>query len=223
MVGEVGFKILECSNYDHIASCASTLSDGGVIVFPTDTVYGIGCNPYYDEPVERIFHIKDRSEDKPLPIMGSNISDIEKLVHMSSLAKSLAQHFWPGALTIVSPCKDNNISRRVMAGGDNLAVRIPGSTCTQTLLRFCKYLIGTSANVSGRKPCTSSFEVLSSGLSGFDLILDGGVLGGGIESTIVEVIDSKVRILREGVVKSDKIYEVVSQVLNARPEIRNER
>ena len=80
----------------------------------------------YDEPVERIFHIKDRSEDKPLPIMGSNISDIEKLVHMSSLAKSLAQHFWPGALTIVSPCKDNNISRRVMAGGDNLAVRIPG-------------------------------------------------------------------------------------------------
>ena len=79
MVGEVGFKILECSNYDHIASCASTLSDGGVIVFPTDTVYGIGCNPYYDEPVERIFHIKDRSEDKPLPIMGSNISDIEKI------------------------------------------------------------------------------------------------------------------------------------------------
>ena len=216
------FKVLECSNYDHIASCASTLSDGGIIVFPTDTVYGIGCNPYYDESVERIFQIKDRSEDKPLPVMGYSISDIEKLVHMSPLAKSLAQYFWPGALTIVSPCKDNNISRRVMAGGDNLAVRIPGNRCTQSLLRFCKYLIGTSANVSGRKPCTSSYEVLSSGLSGFDLVLDGGALGGGIESTIIEVIDSSVRILREGVIKSDKVYDTVSKILYTRPKIRNE-
>jgi L-threonylcarbamoyladenylate synthase len=218
----VGFKVLECSNYDHIASCASTLSDGGIIVFPTDTVYGIGCNPYYDESVERIFQIKDRSEDKPLPVMGYSISDIEKLVHMSPLAKSLAQYFWPGALTIVSPCKDNNISRRVMAGGDNLAVRIPGNRCTQSLLRFCKYLIGTSANVSGRKPCTTSYEVLSSGLSGFDLVLDGGALGGGIESTIIEVIDSNVRILREGVIKSDKVYDTVSKILYTRPKIRNE-
>jgi len=218
----VGFKVLECSNYDHIASCASTLSDGGIIVFPTDTVYGIGCNPYYDESVERIFQIKDRSEDKPLPVMGYSISDIEKLVHMSPLAKSLAQYFWPGALTIVSPCKDNNISRRVMAGGDNLAVRTPGNRCTQSLLRFCKYLIGTSANVSGRKPCTSSYEVLSSGLSGFDLVLDGGALGGGIESTIIEVIDSNVRILREGVIKSDKVYDTVSKILYTRPKIRNE-
>jgi L-threonylcarbamoyladenylate synthase len=218
----VGFKVLECSNYDHIASCASTLSDGGIIVFPTDTVYGIGCNPYYDESVERIFQIKDRSEDKPLPVMGYSISDIEKLVHMSPLAKSLAQYFWPGALTIVSPCKDNNISRRVMAGGDNLAVRIPDNRCTQSLLRFCKYLIGTSANVSGRKPCTSSYEVLSSGLSGFDLVLDGGTLGGGIESTIIEVIDSNVRILREGVIKSDKVYDTVSKILYTRPKIRNE-
>lgn len=218
----MGFKVLECSNYDHIASCASTLSDGGIIVFPTDTVYGIGCNPYYDESVERIFQIKDRSEDKPLPVMGYSISDIEKLVHMSPLAKSLAQYFWPGALTIVSPCKDNNISRRVMAGGDNLAVRIPGNRCTQSLLRFCKYLIGTSANVSGRKPCTSSYEVLSSGLSGFDLVLNGGALGGGIESTIIEVIDSNVRILREGVIKSDKVYDTVSKILYTRPKIRNE-
>ena len=218
----MGFKVLECSNYDHIASCASTLSDGGIIVFPTDTVYGIGCNPYYDESVQRIFQIKDRSEDKPLPVMGYSISDIEKLVHMSPLAKSLAQYFWPGALTIVSPCKDNNISRRVMAGGDNLAVRIPGNRCTQSLLRFCKYLIGTSANVSGRKPCTSSYEVLSSGLSGFDLVLDGGALGGGIESTIIEVIDSNVRILREGVIKSDKVYDTVSKILYTRPKIRNE-
>lgn len=218
----MGFKVLECSNYDHIASCASTLGDGGIIVFPTDTVYGIGCNPYYDESVERIFQIKDRSEDKPLPVMGYSISDIEKLVHMSPLAKSLAQYFWPGALTIVSPCKDNNISRRVMAGGDNLAVRIPGNRCTQSLLRFCKYLIGTSANVSGRKPCTTSYEVLSSGLSGFDLVLDGGALGGGIESTIIEVMDSNVRILREGVIKSDKVYDTVSKILYTRPKIRNE-
>ena len=218
----MGFKVLECSNYDHIASCASTLGDGGIIVFPTDTVYGIGCNPYYDESVERIFQIKDRSEDKPLPVMGYSISDIEKLVHMSPLAKSLAQYFWPGALTIVSPCKDNNISRRVMAGGDNLAVRIPGNRCTQSLLRLCKYLIGTSANVSGRKPCTSSYEVLSSGLSGFDLVLDGGALEGGIESTIIEVIDSNVRILREGVIKSDKVYDTVSKILYTRPKIRNE-
>ncbi len=206
--------MLECSNRIHITSCASILRDGGVIIYPTDTVYGIGCNPYIEESVERIFKIKGRNQNKALPILGSNVGDIERLVHMSPIAKTLAQHFWPGPLTIVSPCIDGNISKRVTAGGEKLAVRIPSNTCTRNLISLCKYLIGTSANISGREPCTSSFDMLNSGISGYDVFLDGGVLVKGRESTIVDVLDSDIRILRQGAIKTDKIYEVVSTVLS---------
>ena len=167
--------------------------------------------------------LKADCEDKPLPVMGSNLYDIEKIVDMSYLARSLAQRFWPGALTIISPCKDNNLSKKVMAGGSSLAVRIPANICAQTLLRSCKYLIGTSANVSGSKPCTSPFDILSSGLSGFDILLDGGKLERGIESTVVEVTGSKARILREGAIEFDKVYKAISEILNVRPELSHER
>lgn len=209
----MGFKVLNCSKNEHISVCVSTLREGGIIVFPTDTVYGIGCSPYYNGSVERIFDIKGRSDDKPLPVMGSNINDIENIADMSFLAKALAQNFWPGALTIVAPCKDKNISKKVMAGGNTLAVRVPNNPCAQTLLGSCKYLIGTSANISGTKPCISPADILSSGLSGFDILLDGGVIGSGIESTVVEVIDSAVRILREGAIASGKVYNVISDIL----------
>jgi L-threonylcarbamoyladenylate synthase len=204
-----------------IAICTSILCDGGVIIYPTDTVYGIGCNPYFDKSVERIYKIKGRDQKKALPILGSNIGDIERIVQLNPIAKTLAQHFWPGALTIVSPCIDDNISKQVIAGGDKLAVRIPDNKCTRDLISSCKFLIGTSANFSGQEPCISSSDIISSGISGYDALLDGGILVKGRESTIVEVLDSDMRILRHGAIKSDKIYEVVSTVLkiDLRPNV----
>lgn len=213
VVLELAIKMFECSSSTDIARCTSILSDGGVIIYPTDTVYGIGCNPYFDKSVERIFKIKGRDQKKALPILGSDIGDIERLVQMNIIAKTLAQHFWPGALTIVSPCIDDNISKQVIAGGDKLAVRIPDNKCTRDLISGGKFLVGTSANLSGKEPFLSSSDILSSGISGYDALLDGGVLVKGRESTIVEVLDSDMRILRHGAIQSDKIYQVISTVL----------
>ncbi|MGC2574746.1 MAG: Sua5/YciO/YrdC/YwlC family protein, partial [Candidatus Nitrosopolaris sp.] len=94
------FTIYRCCKRSEILKCASIVKTGGVIVYPTDTVYGIGCDPYSDEAVERIFAIKGRNKANPFPILASNIEDIEKITSLGENAKRLAMAFWPGALTI---------------------------------------------------------------------------------------------------------------------------
>src|ERR671914_455537 len=96
-------KIFQCSE-DEVASCALVVTDGGVIVYPTDTIYGIGCDPYNDLAVKRIFTIKARSEKKPLPILTYSMQDAERIVSLGRTGRMLAERYWPGALTIVSYC-----------------------------------------------------------------------------------------------------------------------
>lgn len=204
------FIIFNCSKYIDILKCASLVMSGGVIVYPTDTIYGIGCNPYNDKSVERIFEIKGRDKRSSLPILASNIKDIEKVVLLDKVGKLLAMKYWPGGLTIISPIKDENISTKVTAGKMSIGVRIPDNKCILSLLRHCKYLVGTSANKSGENPSKSSSEVISSSLHGFDALLDGGTVEKGVESTIVDLLDSTPKIIREGAITSQEIYRVLA-------------
>jgi L-threonylcarbamoyladenylate synthase len=205
------YLILDCCKDVDVCKCASLVASGGVIVYPTDTTYGIGCSPYNDSSVERIFKIKSRSEKKPLPILASSIEDIEQVVLLSKAGKLLARKYWPGALTIISPLKDMNISSKVTAGNISIGVRIPNNKCILSLLRHCKYLVGTSANKSGEKPSKSFSEVLSSSLRGFDALLDGGIVENGVESTIIDLTDSaNPQIIREGAINSKEIYNVLA-------------
>jgi L-threonylcarbamoyladenylate synthase len=193
-----------------IAKCASIVKSGGVVVFPTDTIYGIGCDPYNDAAVARIFAIKGRDEGKPLPVLAYSIQDAEKIAALGTTGRALANKFWPGALTLVAPVADRKISARVRAGTNSVAVRVPGNKCVLSLLRECKYLVGTSANVSGGRPSKNAAEIAESGLTGFDALLDGGAVEKGIESTIVDVTE-KPRVLREGAIKPGEIYRVVEK------------
>lgn len=193
-----------------MARCASVVKNGGVVVFPTDTIYGIGCDPYSDSAVERIFAIKGRDEKKPLPVLVCSMKDAEKIVSLGDTGKALAEKYWPGALTIVAPIIDHKISRRVTAGSNSLAVRVPANECVLTILRHCRYLVGTSANPSGGKPVKSAQEVLDSSLDGYDALLDGGPVKG-VESTIVD-ITGKPKILREGAIKSKEVLELLGRV-----------
>ena len=203
-------EILSCSN-DAVARCASVIKSGGVVVFPTDTTYGVGCNPYSESSVERIFAIKGRNARKPLPVLVYSTEDAEKIVALGAAGRILAGRYWPGKLTIVAPVIDLKISRRVTAGGYSLAVRVPAGECILSLLKQCKYLVGTSANRSGEKPLKSAQEVLGSSLDGYDALLDGGLIEKGVESTIVDITD-KPAILREGAIRSKEVLELLGGI-----------
>jgi len=203
------FKILKCNERNDITKCASIVKNGGVIVFPTDTLYGIGCDPYDEKAVDKIFKIKNRDKINPLPILASSVVDIERIVLLSRTAKKLAQIYWPGALTIIVPLRDKKISDNLRAGKMSVGVRVPNNVCVLSLLKDCKYLTGTSANKSGEPGCKSFSEVLSSSLRGFDAVLDGGEVEEGVQSTIVDLTGQHPRVIREGAIVSQAIYATI--------------
>ncbi len=202
-----------CSNKADIYKCAIVVRSGGIVVYPTDTIYGIGCDPYNDISVQRIFRIKARNKEKPLPILAGSLEDVEKIVSLGKIGRLLARKYWPGALTIVSAIKDSNISTQLTAGKKSIGVRIPNNKCILQLLKHCKYLAGTSANISGEKPPKSALEVMSSSLAHFDALLDGGTVDKGIESTVVDIIDPVApKVIREGAIKSEELRKVLARV-----------
>ncbi len=203
-------QVFGCSD-DAVAKCAAEVKSGGVVVFPTDTIYGIGCDPYNDGAVRRIFAIKGRDEKKPLPVLVRGIGYAERMVSLGKAGRVLAEKYWPGALTIVAPLIDRRISQAVTAGAGSLAVRVPANRCILSLLGHCRQIVGTSANRSGEKPLKSAQEVLDSSLDGYDALLDGGQTKKGIESTIVDLTGSP-RILREGAIKVSEVLEAIGRL-----------
>lgn len=200
-------ETLDCSD-SGIQRCAQIVKDGGVVVFPTDTVYGIGCDPHNDAAVRRVFSIKGREEKKPLPVLVGSVDDAEKIVTLGQKGRALAERFWPGALTIVAPLKDVKMSPGVTAGKNSLAVRVPANRCTLGVLKICKYLVGTSANLSG-KASTKDAQSVWESLSGFDAILVDNEQLGGIESTVVDVSGPDAKIVRQGAISEDAIRKVL--------------
>lgn len=181
------------------------MKKGGVIVFPTDTVYGIGCDPFDDVAAGRIFSIKGRSVDLPLPVLVRNIEVAEKLAELGKTGRLLASHFWPGALTIVAPVIDKQISDKVTAGRKSLAVRVPANDCTLALLKECRYIVGTSANLSGVRPCKTALQVLESRLEGYNALLADSETLAGTESTIIDLTGPKPTIARQGAIAASEI------------------
>lgn len=207
-------QIFDCTLTENISKSIDIVRGGGVIAFPTDTVYGIGCDPYNDEASKRVFVIKGRHLNNPLPVLTATTEYVRDLAHMDSRADLLAGRYWPGRLTLVLPLLDSRISSVVVAGAnESIAVRIPGNKCASELLSRCRYLTGTSANKSSEAAATNVDQILSSSLIGIDAILDGGyIVDGGIESTIVDLSkQGPLRIIREGAIKSTEIYDTLSR------------
>lgn len=201
------FKTIPCTETG-ISECSKAIENGAVVVFPTDTVYGIGCDPANEAAVKRIFEIKGRDEKKPLPLLVHDISVARKVATLGNNGELLAQEFWPGALTIVAPLiAGSGLSPTMLAGSSSVALRVPAGRCINSLLSKCRQLVGTSANISGKKSPVSAQEVVDSGLDGFQILLDGGSVEKGIESTIVDVTSG--RVVREGAIKSPEIYRIV--------------
>jgi len=197
---------LNCSDSD-IAIAASKVREGCTVVYPTDTVYGLGCDPYNDSAVESVLKIKGRDADKPMPLLCSSITHASKIGKLDESAKKLAERFWPGALTLIVELADRRISRRMTAGTDSIGIRVPDHACAVKLIEACGgVLVGTSANRSGSRPAETATESME--IKGFDVLIDGGKTPG-IESTVLKVSDAKVIMVREGRIKRKEIEEVL--------------
>ncbi|HJU58357.1 MAG TPA: L-threonylcarbamoyladenylate synthase [Nitrososphaeraceae archaeon] len=208
--------ILDCKNEDHLIKCKEIIKNGGIIVYPTDTIYGLGCDPYNKKAVERIFKIKKRLIDKPLPILTFDIRYVEKIISLGDIGRRLAEYFWPGPLTIIGILIDNKIPEILRAGKKTVGIRIPNNIDTLNLLKYCNFLAGTSANISNENSCITAKEVMDSKLNGYDAILIGddnkpkypfSFKG----STIVDISTHDPQIIRQGVIKSETIYKILYQ------------
>ena len=208
--------ILDCKNEDHLIKCKEIIKNGGIIVYPTDTIYGLGCDPYNKKAVERIFKIKKRLIDKPLPILTFDIRYVEKIISLGDIGRRLAEYFWPGPLTIIGILIDNKIPEILRAGKKTVGIRIPNNIVTLNLLKYCNFLAGTSANISNENSCITAKEVMDSKLNGYDAILIGddnkpkypfSFKG----STIVDISTHDPQIIRQGVIKSETIYKILYQ------------
>jgi L-threonylcarbamoyladenylate synthase len=185
---------IKCCRDENINCAADLLKNGGVVVIPTDTVYGLAALPSNAEAVAKLYTIKDRKASKPIALLASSVDDIEKFgAKMPEKAKKLAADFWPGALTLVFDCEDGSVE----------GFRIPSHNLTQKLISLCGGVLRvTSANVSGSSPATDIPMALESiGLKA-DLILDDGVSPIGVASTVVRVFaDNSFEVLRKGAIE----------------------
>ena len=196
---------ISCSD-DDIQKAVSAINNGAVIVFPTDTVYGLGCNPDNHDSVLSLYEIKKREKTKPFPVLGYSKEELGKIAEFNPLEEKIAEKFWPGAITLLLKLKDKDIQKSLSLG-DKIAVRVPNSKCALSLLKECKLLVGTSANISGTEPFNDPKEC-DENLTGYDLFMDGGIISSEGASTIVEIENNNVNILRKGSISEEMIKEL---------------
>lgn len=184
---------------ESIPIAKKVLLSGGVIVYPTETVYGVGCIPTNGKAVNRVTFMKARG-DKPLPVLCSEAEMAFKLIKWNPMIDKLAEFFWPGPLTIVGKLKEGVVlPYKVTCGTGKLAVRVPSFDWTLRLLREVNgFLIGTSANKSGYGAPVTLAQTLTRLGRDADLYVDGNETIYGKESTIVDVSEGRMVVLREG-------------------------
>ncbi len=190
-----------------IELAVEVLKGGGVVAFPTDTVYGLGANAYIEQAVAEIYRIKQRPRHLALPLLISTGEELTKVASaIPEVAWRLAERFLPGGLTLV--LKKAPTVSDIVAPGDTVAVRIPNHPVPIALIRgLGAPLVGTSANRSGKPSPVSAQEVREQLGAEVELIIDDGCLGG-VESTVVDVSGDIPRVLREGIVPRKEIEEV---------------
>ena len=193
-----------------IANAARLLRDGGLVAFPTETVYGLGADATDDKAVARIFAAKGRPRFNPLIVHIADLAAAEALVEFTPAARALAQAFWPGALTLVLPRRaDARLSFLVSAGLDTVAVRVPSNAIAAGLLRATQRPVAApSANASGTISPTTAAHVRESLGDHVDLILDGGPTVHGIESTVIGFEDGAAAMLRPGAVAREAVEAI---------------
>ena len=181
------------------------LKSGGIIAIPTDTVYGLGADPFNADAVQKLYTIKGRPDGKPIPLVLSSVADVHRVArNLPDFFFYLTDRFWPGGLTIIVEAKD--LLPVLTAGGNTVGVRIPDNPLLlQILQAFGGPAAITSANLSGEPPATSPPEIGEALASRIDLIVDGGKTPGPIPSTVYDISVSPPIIRRHGVISEETL------------------
>ena len=193
MEAEVCVEAVEC------------LKSGGIVAIPTDTVYGLGADPFNADAVQRLYTLKGRPDGKPIPLVLSSVDDVYRVAqNLPDYFFHLTDRFWPGGLTIIVEAKD--LLPVLTAGGNTVGVRIPDNPL---LLKILKTFGGpaaiTSANLSGEPPATSPQEIGEALASRIDVIVDGGKTPGPVPSTVYDISVSPPLIRRHGVISENTL------------------
>lgn len=199
-----------------INKAISILRKGGLVVYPTDTVYGLGASMANIPAIERIFQVKGRPKGMALPLLLSDNAQIELLTKsVSTSAWRLIKKFLPGALTIILP-KSDAVPDIITGGGKTVAFRIPSHPTPLALIRgLGKPIVGTSANLSGQPSPLTATEVQDQLGDKIDMLIDGGRCPGGIESTIIDLSGEKPIIRRQGAITLEKLREICPDIVTA--------
>lgn len=198
--------ILRGRQKDLIRHAVRVLRRGGVVAFPTETTYGLGCDPRNVKAVAKIFKIKGRGKNKPLPLVASSSLEVKRVAMLEGAAASLGRRYWPGPLTLVLPVRRGARLQRSVAPKGEVAIRVSSSPFVRALVRAFGFpLVATSANRSGEPECRSGRSVrrvFQDAKTKPDLIADLGVLQKRKPSTVARVkSDETVRILRKGAIR----------------------
>lgn len=189
---------------------AETIARGGIIAFRTDTLYGLGADPFNREAVRRIKQLKGREENKPILIVISDYDQLHRFIDdVSPAFVLLAKQFWPGALTLIGRARAG-LPKEITAGTNSVGVRLPDDDRVRAIVRSCGgALTATSANPSDAAPAGSAREVHDYFGQAIDVIVDDGEAESDLPSTVVDVSGAEPRLIREGVIAWSKIKGLV--------------
>lgn len=206
-------KLISIENFDVLGEVAGVLKKGGSIVYPTDTVYGLGVNPFDDFAVRRLFRIKKRPANKPVPLIVKSIAMAKKLAYIDSRKEKILCALWPGPVNVVL-CKRDIISSLISAGTATVALRVPDSKfCLDFIGAFNGPITSTSANISGEPAMNDAkaiYDRFNKEVYKPDLIINAGVLEKKQPSTVIDLTKDKPKIIRVGPVKLKQLKEVLN-------------
>lgn len=201
-------------DYNKLKVPAEIIRQGGIVIFPTETVYGIGVNALDDKAVEKLYKIKQRPLNKPISLLVSDINMVDKIAKdITDLEYKLMKKFFPGPFTVILK-KKNIIPDIVTANGDTVGIRIPDEEITRKLIEYANVPIAApSANISDRPSGTNLESIIKDFEGKVDYFIDSGESKLGIASTIVKVIDGVPHILRQGTITKEQIQEISKEVI----------
>src|SRR5512138_1457175 len=203
-------SILSTSDPNAIASSIEVLNNGGLVAFPTDTVYGVAAGIHNVQGIDRLYEAKARSANKAIAVLVSDIAQLASLTTgFTPSAQRLAERFWPGALTLVVP-KHPGLPRN-LSPLPTVGVRMPDHAFARALMRAAGPLATSSANISGETNTLTARQVLEQLDGRIELVLDGGVTPGGVPSTVVDCTQDPPKILRQGALSAQVIFAALEK------------
>ena len=203
--------IVQAGNEDMLRRAVEVLRGGGLIAFPTDTVYGVAALPWDVDAVARLYVAKQRPKNLPIPLLLSSIDQLSRVAALAPEFAPLAERFWPGGLTLVLP--KTKVVPDVVSSGPTVAVRVPDLLLARDLIRQAGGVLAvTSANVSGRPSPVTAKEVKEHLSERIDLIVDGGPCRGGVPSSLLDCTVSPPVLLRRGAISEEALRSVVGLI-----------